>query len=232
LIVLARKSYFHGYVANYSRLPVVVVGSGFSRNAVIRKTNSIVDKEISLWDDLISELVEDLDIPTIINNPLRIAQLYYDHMGPDVLRNRLKGLINDDMMEPGRAHKALFNYPLEAVITTNQFDTLLDSPYSNWLKVLGDIDLSEFCGNSENKQLIYFHGHRSRPDDWVFTQNQYEDIYLTRPRIVTRVKQLFSMNPVLIVGYSLSDPDFHHIYRQISREMGAIQSTRISNSFK
>lgn len=105
------------------------------------------------------------------------------------------------------------------MITTNQFDTLLDKNNESWMRVIDDIDLSEFNSEKSNTQLIYFHGHRCQPKKWVFTQNQYEDIFSTRPRIVTRIRQLFSMNPVLIVGYSLFDPDFHHIYRQVSKEM-------------
>ena len=37
--------------------------------------------------------------------------------------------------------------------------------------------------------------------------------------LVARVRQLFAQYPLLVVGYSLNDPDFHLVYRQMVRAM-------------
>lgn len=68
-------------------------------------------------------------------------------------------------------------------------------------------------------EVLYLHGHRSSPQTWVLSRSQYEDLPTTRPVLLTRVRQLLSQHPVLTVGYSLTDPDFHQVYRQLSLDM-------------
>ena len=212
------------FVASDGRSPVVLVGSGFSRNA--RFSDGRLADSLPTWKGLTRHMTSRLfpgfweqggTVPE--TDPLRLAQLYVEQFGKCCFTNDLLQLVEDDALQAGPAHQALYAYPVEAVITTNQLDTLLDKNGGWWTSVVTDSDLSRHDPGRPAKQLIYLHGHRSQPDTWVFTQNEYEDIFTHKPIIITRVRQLLAQFPVLIVGYSLSDPDFHSIYRRVSIDM-------------
>jgi hypothetical protein len=204
-------------MSNGNRRPVLVLGAGFSQNAVNKNTG--LPEKVPLWSDLIQRWEQDLGLFHGLYDGPRVAELYQETFGVDSFRNLLLSLVPDDRLWPGKAHQALFHYTVEAVITTNQLDTILDKNENEWVPVVNDPDLAIHKYKRETTQLIYLHGHRHQRDSWVFSRSEYEDIERTRPRIVTRVRQLLTMFPVLILGYSLSDPDFHNLYRQLSLDM-------------
>ncbi len=207
-------------ISNDRRLPVVVVGAGFTLNAENKRTKLPASRaEVPLWKDVLERFVGDLRIQQSGYDALTFAELYYEEMEPAAFNSTLLGMLKDEDLVPGKAHRALFDYPAAAIVTTNHLDTLLDKNERGWIRVAHDPDLALLKEEASTPELIYFHGHRDDRTSWVFTRSQYEDIHRTRPLIVTKVRQLLSQSPVLIVGYSLSDPDFHHIYRQISLDM-------------
>lgn len=209
------------FISNDTRLPVVVVGAGFTLNAENKRTGLLASQaEVPLWNDVLDRFAGDLRIPRQGYDALTFAELYYEEMEPATFNSTLLDMLKDDDLVPGKAHKALFDYPAEAIVTTNNLDKVLDQNGRRWgTRVVHDPDLALRKETPIKPDLIYFHGHRDDRTSWVFTRGQYEDIHKTRPLIVTKVRQLLSQSPVLIVGYSLSDPDFHHIYRQISLDM-------------
>lgn len=205
------------FKANEGRRPVVVVGAGFTRNAIDTRTGK--PARPPLWSDVLDPLAADLGVDRRSYDAPTLAELYYEEFGGNALHNRLLHLVEDKYFGPGTAHRALFGYSAESIITTNLFDTVLDRGPSYIKSVIQDSDLALYELDGNTTQVIYFHGHRTNCESWIFTRAQYEDILKTKPLIVTRVRQLLSQYPVLAVGYSLSDPDFHHIYRQISLDM-------------
>ncbi len=206
------------FISNHGQRPVVVVGSGFSRNGVFTGTASRTGRNsIPLWNDIVRKLESDLRVSQGRYDALTLAELHHEEMGPSGFSRTLTKLVPDEDLQVGEAHKSLFEFDMAAMVTTNCLDTLLDKNGRGWHRIISDSDLG--MGGSQEVDLIYFHGHRSHPSSWVFTRSQYEDIWKSKPLIVTRVRQLLSQNPVLILGYSLSDPDFHHIYRQVSLDM-------------
>lgn len=206
-------------ISNDGRLPVVVVGAGFSLNAINRRTGAPVTREeVPLWTDVLRRFSHDLRFDQGGYDALTFAELYREEMGTARFNGTLLSMLRDEELAPGEAHKALFSYPKEAIVTTNQLDTLLDQNGREWQRIVCDPDLA-LRKRGDGVGIIYFHGHRGDQTSWVFTRSQYEDIHNTRPLLLTKVRQLLSQHPVLIVGYSLSDPDFHHIYRQISLDM-------------
>lgn len=116
------------WIANEGRRPVVVVGAGFTRNAVQKGTSEPVKPEnVPLWAELSKAFAEDLRIADTGGiDPLTLAELHRDGVGERRFFDLLRGLLRDDDLEPGAAHRALFNFDLEAIVTTNFLDTLLD----------------------------------------------------------------------------------------------------------
>jgi len=165
------------------------------------------------------------DIPTM-------ADMYVASFGRGELRDLLRGMLPDHDLEAGPAHLALGHYHPEAVITTNFLDTLLDGVHPGgrrWNCVVNDADLSASTKTLQSTgDLIYFHGHRSASDSWVMTRSQYEDVAQRAPVMVARVRQLIAQHPILIVGFGLSDPNFHNVYRRIGAEMRGHQPQGLS----
>ncbi len=210
--------------------PVVIVGSGFTRNARRSDGSRVTSKDAPLWADLTRVICEEMSIasPSAYDAPT-LMELYHQHVGEYNFVHTMRDLLLDGDLIPGDAHEALANYPMEAIITTNLLDTVLDKTKGPWSRIVEDSHLA--LSNSRPKtfrQLIYFHGHRDNVHSWVLTRSQYEDVSRSRPLIVNRIRQLLVQHPLLILGYSLSDPDFHHIYRTVSRAMGRSQPKGIA----
>jgi hypothetical protein len=202
---------------NWKRDRVVVVGSGFSKNAARPKGTAV-----PLWSDLSMAIARDLGVPEGTFDALHLPDLHAAQHGGS--RKRLRDLmgreLNDALLRPGQAHDALWVSNPAAVITTNFLDTLLEKSRPRRAQnVVTDMDLGLPLA-SEHRHLLYFHGHRLQPTTWVASRQEYEALPAKRPLVHAKVRQLLAEYPALIVGYSLSDPDFHLIYGDTWRAMG------------
>ncbi|WP_437691866.1 SIR2 family protein [Sorangium sp. So ce176] len=206
------------WIANEGRRPVVVVGAGFTRNAVVTATGMAVASEhVPLWADISRRFAEDLRIEDASGiDALALAELHRDGLGDRRFYDLLRDMLKDDELSPGKAHEALFKFDVEAIVTTNFLDTLLDRDSRRCSPIFEDIDVAR---GPRRIQVLYLHGHRTCPSTWVLSRSQYEDLPTTRPVLLARVRQLLSQHPVLTVGFSLTDPDFHQVYRQLSLDM-------------
>ena len=215
-------------IAAENRRPVLLVGAGLSRCAKFKNGQGYVKpKDVPLWNDLAKKMATHLRIDSGKYDPPTMAEMYEASFGKSELRNLLFNSLSDDALDPGEAHCALGEYDPEAIITTNCLDTLLDKvefARGRRNRVIADANLS---GSADSKQrsidLIYFHGHRCAPDSWVITRSEYEDVQRKRPVVLARVRQVMAQNPLLILGFGMSDPNFHNVYRQISNEMHEAQ---------
>ena len=199
-------------IANHGRKRVILVGAGFSRNA-----DNPRSVRIPLWKELTKEFAADLRVDADAFDALTLADFYRRNLGSQRLRERLLAMLDDAAISPGEAHRAMWGTKPEAVITTNFLDTLLDRGMPSH-KVVRNPDLAMPL-TADATQVIYIHGHRDDPDSWVVGRNDYEDVVETRPMLFARTRQLFAQFPLLVVGYSLTDPDFHFVYRQMVRAM-------------
>lgn len=208
------------WIANEGRKPVVVVGSGFTRNAVYKATGAPVRaQDAPLWGEISKALADDLRIEDASSvDPLALAEFHRHGLGERHFYDMLRDLLPDDALAPGEAHRALFNFDFEAIVTTNFLDTLLDRD-ARCVPIFDDRDLARRIEKPGKIEVLYFHGHRSSPSTWVASRSQYEDLPRKIPMILARVRQLLSQHPVITVGFSMTDPDFHQIYRQISLDM-------------
>lgn len=204
-------------VSAEGRAPVVLVGAGFSRNAIDLATAKQVNpSQVPLWADLVRLLSGDLGVGPDRYDAPTLFEMYEEVFGEAKLRDVLRNSIRDGALAPGDPHNALSQYPCESIVTTNCLDTLLDRSCREARRVVVDSDLS---ASGSRKDLIYLHGHRDVTDSWVMTRSQYEDFPRKKPVIVARVRQLLAQHPWLLVGFGLSDPNFHSIVRLVGLEM-------------
>jgi hypothetical protein len=201
---------------NWKRHRVVIVGSGFTKNASRPKRTSV-----PLWGDLSRAIARDLGVPEDEFDALQLPDMHAVRFGS---RKRLRALmanaLDDAALTPGRAHDALWASNPAAIITTNFLDTVLEkSRPRRGQVVVVDKDLGVPM-DENHRHLVYFHGHRRRRDTWVAGRQEYEALPSRRPLVQAKVRQLLAEYPALIVGYSLTDPDFHLIYGDTWRAMG------------
>ena len=130
-------------ISNDGRLPVVVVGAGFTLNAQNKRTGLPASRaEVPLWNDMLDRFAGDLRILRGGYDALTFAELYYEEMEPAAFNSTLLDMLKDEELAPGKAHKALFDYPAQAIVTTNLFDKLLDQNERRWVRVVQDPDLA------------------------------------------------------------------------------------------
>lgn len=218
-------------IAAENRRPVVLIGAGFSRNAKHRHRQGYARSgEVPLWWDLAKQMADHLQVDVSKYDAPTMADMYASSFGDAELRDLLRNALLDEDLLPGRAHRALADYRLAAVVTTNFLDTLLDAAnHARWNRVIADADLAASAKDrAEHVDLIYFHGHRCTSDTWVMTRSQYEDVPRKKPVMVARVRQLMAQHPLLIVGFGMSDPNFHNLYRQLSGDMRYSQPLGLS----
>lgn len=203
------------FIAAAGKKIVVVVGAGFSRNAVRKSDGG--PAIVPLWDAVHKVIATDLGVSTASYDPLLLTDLYRNtHHEPRYVETLLD-LLPDEDLNPGLAHRALFALDnIEGIVTTNNLDTLLDRDKGTglrWSPIIEDVDFAR--RTSESLEVIYLHGHRSQPKTWVFSRKDYEDVLTTRPLMMAKVRQLFAQHPVLFIGFSLTDPNFHAIIRSV-----------------
>ncbi|UQA62793.1 SIR2 family protein [Polyangium aurulentum] len=208
------------WIANTGRKPVVVVGAGFTRNALVKATGELPTNEhVPLWPDVSRQLAEDLGVGDArALDALTLAELHRARFRDRHFYDRLREMLKDDELLPGPAHEALFDFDVEAIVTTNFLDTLLDRD-SRCSPIFTDNEVARKIDKTRQIEVLYLHGHRSAPDTWVLSRSQYEDLPKKRPILLARVRQLLSQHPVLTVGFSLVDQDFHQVYREIGLDM-------------
>lgn len=205
-------------VAAEDRRPVVLVGSGFTLNAIDQRTgNAPSEADAPLWQGVASRLAGDLGVDAGRYDAPFMAEMYEHAFGTAKLVDMLRATVADEHLGPGEAHKALANYDAAAIVTMNCLDTVLDRACGDRFRtIVEDTDLSSADSRPE---ILYLHGHRGSPASWVMTRSQYEDWPKRTPVMLTRARQLLAQHPWLVVGYSLSDLDFHSITRLVSAEM-------------
>ena len=205
-------------VAAEDRRPVVLVGAGFSLNARDLQTGTAATRQQApMWSDVVVRLAADMKVPSEKYDAPTLFELYAELLRETKLRDALRDCFADAALVPGRAHKMLAAYPCEAIVTTNCLDTLLDRVCTTgWRRIVEDADLSK---QGQLRDLIYLHGHRDYADSWIMTRSQYEDFHRTRPVMVARTRQLLAQHPWLVVGFGMSDPNFHSLTRLLGKEM-------------
>jgi SIR2-like domain len=127
----------------------------------------------------------------------------------DVLTN-LSKLNDQDIPEP---HKIIVNLPFSSIVTTN-YDKLLETAYirSNrgfprTLTHADTPDLGLLLFRNEFF-ILKAHGDIDRIDSIVLASEDYRKIIHSNPAFNEAFSALLLTKALLIVGYSISDPDF------------------------
>lgn len=226
-----------GLVASLrNRTLVPFVGAGMSmpsggpswRQLRDRMTASLdIDLGTSTLERRLSTALSSLD-PSLLqdalvavanqHDPLMVAQIFQTEVG----RPGLVKMLTDSLEGMGGAtasHEILCQLPVRCIVTTN-YDDLLEQALSTagtpFRHVVREEDVAYL--DLSVLSLIKMHGSLRQPflpDSVVFSRSDYEAYELKHPSLHVLLEFLISTGPVLFIGYSISDPNFRHLYNRV-----------------
>jgi len=193
-----------------------VVGAGMSKNAVLSSGPAV-----PLWTELGEKLAEDMrDYDH--TDPIDAISAYAHQFGRPRLVERLFDLLRIGDAQPGDAHRAFCSMQFDIVCTTN-FDFLLEKQYAHTPRLcvpLLDQDQVTTTLHPSSVALLKLHGDLNHPTRLVATEQDY-DLFLERyPVVATFLSYLFLTRTVVLVGYSLDDPDFRQLWQIVAERLG------------
>ena len=194
----------------------IMVGSGFSRNAVPTLPNAA---PLPTWTDVTRQLYEALYPPVEgRNHPggmdrgadgmLLIAQEYRAAFGKTALHDELQRMVRDREYQPGPFHERLLQLPWQDVYTTN-WDTLLERtrplvpgrPY----RIVSN---SDEIPMAERPRIVKLHGSFPAQFPLIITEEDYRTYPAKFAPFVNTVQQAMMETVFLLIGFSGDDPNF------------------------
>ncbi len=113
----------------------------------------------------------------------------------------------------------------QAVITTN-YDTGLDQVFKGYKPIVGQ-EIYRYK-LTEIGEVYKIHGSVDRPQSLILTSEDYQDYDRKRKYLAAKLLAMFAENPVIIAGYSLTDPNVTKLICDIG-EITASDDGRIEN---
>ena len=207
----------------------VMVGSGFSKNAIPRTTS---DSSLPDWSELGDILYEKLHGKPPANDAkyidiLKLADELQAALGRPALHQILRDAIPDSDFEPSPLHSMLLSLEWTDVFTTN-YDTLLeraleDSPNRRYDVVLAPNELVY----SVRPRIVKLHGSFSSPSRYVITDDDYRNYPKEFAPFVNTVRQSLIESTLCLIGFSGDDPNFLQWIRWIHDNLGIQTSPKI-----
>lgn len=193
---------------------IPIIGSGFSRNASLEGEN-----KMPLWDDLGKILAKEMDQPYL--NPIESISNYCYKYKRISLIEKLRKLLFIDSSKPGKAHHTFAKLFFRIILTTN-FDFLLERSFDNLNKpyevIVGDDQLS-INYPTNLTQIMKIHGDFNHPRSMVLTEEDFDLFIENHPLLTTTLSYLMMKNTLLLIGYSMNDPDFRQIFNIIKQRL-------------
>jgi len=205
------------------RACVAFVGSGFS-----------IPVGMPSWTQLLEQLIEEGEQQAVID----IAT--GDHLRSMVANNRLLEVAEHTRIqlgahrfgqvlrrnfaisaEPTKNHELLVDTPYRAIMTTN-YDKLIETAYTlRWRRTPRTITWSEpgSLGSvlyDEDFFVFKLHGDVDNFESIILTRRDYDEIMFRNPHVRTLLQAILLTNTIVLVGYSLQDPDFDMLLAEIS----------------
>lgn len=190
-----------------------IVGAGPSIELGLPSWHILADKVIGILSSALSEV----DIAKYENllakkKYLSIFSRAEKVLGKENLLYNIKQFIT---IKPhnGNLYKFIANWPFPCYLTTNYDDLLsyfLHKQGSSFVTRKNSRDDIALIRADVNNVIFKIHGDCDTPEDIVLTSEQYEEFRKSPKRKYWREKisSVLHMVDLVIIGYSLSDPDF------------------------
>ncbi len=195
----------------------VMIGSGFSRNALKCRPNA---EDPPSWQEVAKAVYEKLypqadnrEYPTLAEASttsgfLRLAQEYKVAFGRSDLHQFIKQVVRDEDFAPGDMHKRLMRLPWRDVFTTN-WDTLLEKTRSfvadHAYSVVQNMDEIPLAAQP---RIVKLHGSLPAHFPLIFTEEDYRTYPTKFAPFVNTVQQAMMETAFCLIGFSGDDPNF------------------------
>jgi len=167
-------------------------------------------------------LKNELADPDDASDAVDIISAYCQEHGRPALIERVARAIRVADASPAAVHRSLCRLPIGVVMTTN-FDTLLEDAFRAVSKPCPAIVEEAQLGLTNpfpGPTLFKVHGDISRPTQMVLTEADFDHFHLRNPLLATVVSSHFAQRSVVLVGYSLSDPDLRQLLAMVRERLG------------
>jgi len=164
------------------------------------------------WLGLMKDIASPLGLDLTGSDDLaKVAQyiINSDNGNRGPLVGRLRRTLLQGEIRQNEYHAAISRTNVTTIWTTN-FDTLLERVFANMRLAVRANDGDLTGGVPEcDIELLKIHGciDRSRTDELILTQEDYENFSATRPALTERLRHDLIHNSILFAGYSYRDPN-------------------------
>ncbi len=156
----------------------------------------------------------DVNISThLIENDVSPFRLYLSEMFRKVKKQELSPELDEELSDLSRAAQHSFN----AIITTN-YDSFLEERLKDFSVFTSQESLmsSPVTGFQE---IYKIHGSCDKPTSLVFTASDYSKFVKYRAYTAAKILTLFVEQPIIFLGYSISDSNIRNILGAIAECM-------------
>ncbi len=133
----------------------------------------------------------------------------------------------NDLAEP---HLTLGQMPFRHFLTTN-YDPCIEASLARAghkariVRWNDHDELSHFLitlsDPSDEKSVVYLHGRYDRPKEAILTERSYVERYVSSDDARRKLLAIFMTHPVVFVGFSMNDPDFANLMREVTARLRA-----------
>jgi hypothetical protein len=147
--------------------------------------------------------------------PERAKDIFLKFAAASYIASRTPSLLADVSSNHAGEIAALQKIAPHAIITTN-YDTFSELLFPNHEAIIGQKVIR--YNHSTIGEIFKVHGCVTRPETMILTEEDYQDFNEKRKYLSAKLLAYFAEHPLLIVGYSASDPNI----RQILADIGEI----------
>ncbi|BCF89100.1 hypothetical protein PPGU16_21670 [Paraburkholderia largidicola] len=189
-----------------SRGAALMVGAGFSRNAILPGLDT---KPPPLWSSLIDEMAERLygHRKGTITNALRVAEEYRIFFGQAALDEFIRNRCPDKAWQPGQLHIDFLKLPWADVLTTN-WDSLLERAAELVEQPYDVVALEADLPHARAPRIVKLHGSIGDAGPLIFAEEDYRTYPTKHAAFLNLARQVFVENELCLLGFSGDDPNF------------------------
>ena len=173
------------------------------------------------WEGLLRPFAENIGIKNLKGSDLPLIAQYIinenaGNRGPfiNVISNKIR-----KKYSPNKYHEWIVKTNVKTIWTTN-YDNLLEQAFGNHIIDIktSDDDMSRDFPDSQ-VEIIKMHGciFRSKRDDVVISESDYEDFFVKRPATAQRLRIDLLQKSFLFIGYGYGDPNIKNIITEARR---------------
>ncbi len=198
----------------------VLIGAGFSRNAVLHRTDQ---RPAPTWWEITKFLGERLNLPEKTINTRDgkdIAGQFEMTFGKDALAAAILEVVDNDSYSPSSLHTDLIRLPWTDIFTTN-YDTLLEDA----AKLITDRSYSLVANipditSSRAPRIVKLHGSFPSQRPFIITTEDFRTYPKKFAPFINLVQQSLMENTFVLLGFSGDDPNFKAWAGWVRDELG------------